>query len=431
MIKYNNYLALLFVGLIFWACGGGSNLPNQYKGYTALQKGIHYKYFVQNENGAKPTTGDLVTFHSVVLKDDYVVSSTYNNKKPEFRLIGTENKGTPIERVLPLLAEGDSISVVILVDSLAELPKGFVLGEWMELRVKMEKITNKTEREALAKNTLNGLEPHPNGNFNWKQHRSTNGRKAKRGDEIQFYMTLRKGDQINYQSRKGLPDMISIPKEDYNISPLHLVMQEMSAGDSATAAFEISKLSPDMQASMAQSQFFPGDMMIMDVGIISIKDEATKLRELKAAQAKVEKEQADAKQRGKQQDVKLPQLIKQFNAKKLKTQKTDSGIHYVIHQKGTGPAVQKGQTVSVHYTGFTTNTSKKFDSSLDKGLTLNFVAGEGNVIAGWEEAIALFPIGTKATIFIPYHLAYGEQGYKDIIPPYANLTFYIEILGVR
>lgn len=428
-MKKFNYLALLLVGLIFWACGGGE-LPSEYRGYKKLQTGIHYKYF-ENKDGEAPAEGDLVEFNSVILKNDYVMSSSYNQNQSEFRLMTGEKTGTPIERVLPLMSKGDSLSVVILVDSLEKLPKGFVPGEWMEIRVKCEDLISKKERTEIAKQSIANLDKHPNGLFYWKQYKNTGGQKAQQGDEVQFYMTLRRGDKVNYSTRKGLPDMISIPKDARNISPLHIVMQEMAAGDSVTAAFEISRLAPDMQLSMQQSQLYPGDFMVMDVGVISVKDEATKQKELAAAQAKVEKEKADAIRRGKQQDVKIPQLIKQYQAKKLKLEKTPAGVQYLIHEKGTGPVVKKGQTVSVHYTGFLTNSSKKFDSSLDKGLTLNFEAGQGKVIRGWDDVILKFPIGTKATIFIPYHLAYGEQGRGEVIPPYANLTFYIEVLGVR
>jgi hypothetical protein len=105
-MKKFNYLALLLVGLIFWACGGGE-LPSEYRGYKKLQNGIHYKYYV-NEDGDTPAEGDLVEFNSVILKNDYVMSSSYNQNQSEYRLITGENQGTPIERVLPLMSEGDS-----------------------------------------------------------------------------------------------------------------------------------------------------------------------------------------------------------------------------------------------------------------------------------------------------------------------------------
>ena len=56
-------------------------------------------------------------------------------------------------------------------------------------------------------------------------------------------------------------------------------------------------------------------------------------------------------------------------------------------------------------------------------------AGVNGTIPGFDEALLLFPQGTKATIIIPSKLAYGEQGYQ-MFPPYTPLVFDIEIVDV-
>ncbi|MBK9024915.1 MAG: FKBP-type peptidyl-prolyl cis-trans isomerase [Saprospiraceae bacterium] len=110
--------------------------------------------------------------------------------------------------------------------------------------------------------------------------------------------------------------------------------------------------------------------------------------------------------------------------KDLKT--TATGLKYVMHTEGSGPTTQKGETAKVYYYGATLADAKKFDASYAKGTAFSFPVGAGRVIQGWEEALLLMKKGDKATFFIPGNLAYGKQGIQDMIPPDAELAFYIE-----
>ena len=97
--------------------------------------------------------------------------------------------------------------------------------------------------------------------------------------------------------------------------------------------------------------------------------------------------------------------------------------------EGTGAAARKGETVTVHYTGWLTDGSK-FDSSVDRGDPFQFVLGAGQVIQGWDEGVATMKVGDKVKLTIPHHMAYGEQGYPGAIPPKATLVFDVELLEV-
>jgi len=105
----------------------------------------------------------------------------------------------------------------------------------------------------------------------------------------------------------------------------------------------------------------------------------------------------------------------------------DSGLEYIEIEAGTGPQPQPGDLVRVHYTG-TLEDGTEFDSSVDRE-PFSFTLGQGQVIAGWDEGIALMNEGGKALLIIPPELAYGEAG-RGPIPSNATLTFEVELVEV-
>ncbi|MEW6530492.1 MAG: FKBP-type peptidyl-prolyl cis-trans isomerase [Thermodesulfobacteriota bacterium] len=110
---------------------------------------------------------------------------------------------------------------------------------------------------------------------------------------------------------------------------------------------------------------------------------------------------------------------------------TPSGLKVEILQEGKGQLPQKGQTVTVHYTG-TLADGKKFDSSRDRGQPFSFTLGAGQVIRGWDEGLALMKVGTRARLVIPPQLGYGAQGAgRGLIPPNATLVFDVELLDAK
>ena len=109
--------------------------------------------------------------------------------------------------------------------------------------------------------------------------------------------------------------------------------------------------------------------------------------------------------------------------------KTDSGLQYWDIKVGTGDEAKSGDKVKVHYTGWFTS-GKKFDSSVDARQPYSFTLGQGNVIKGWDEGVAGMKVGGKRQLRIPPELAYGEQGYKNIVPPNSTLIFDVQLLAV-
>jgi len=113
---------------------------------------------------------------------------------------------------------------------------------------------------------------------------------------------------------------------------------------------------------------------------------------------------------------------------------TSSGLQIMDTKIGTGATCKPGQICVMHYTGWLYHNGvkgQKFDSSLDRGQPFEFPLGKHQVIAGWDEGIAMMKVGGKRTLIIPPELGYGARGAGGIIPPNATLIFDVELLGVK
>jgi len=118
-----------------------------------------------------------------------------------------------------------------------------------------------------------------------------------------------------------------------------------------------------------------------------------------------------------------------ITGKEAKT--TASGLkYYEIAKSDSTIKATAGTKVKVHYSGYLAS-GKMFDSSVERNEPFEFELGKGQVIAGWDEGIALMNVGDKLRLVIPYFLAYGEHGRPPMIPEKAELTFDVELIGVK
>jgi len=120
-----------------------------------------------------------------------------------------------------------------------------------------------------------------------------------------------------------------------------------------------------------------------------------------------------------------------INSKYPNAVQSPSGVKYIIQKRGTGNKPAPGKTVQVKYTG-SFLSGQVFDSSDTRGRPLEFQAGVGAVIKGWDEMIMDMQVGEKRIAIIPPELAYGERGAGNgVIPPNSFLVFEMELVGVK
>lgn len=105
---------------------------------------------------------------------------------------------------------------------------------------------------------------------------------------------------------------------------------------------------------------------------------------------------------------------------------TMSGLKYSDFFVSPLSIIGYGDTVLMNYRGFLPD-GQQFKSTYDDGSPIEFVVGDGKVIAAWDEGIVGMGVGGKRKLVVPPDLAYGATGNSELgIPPNTTLTYYIE-----
>ncbi len=225
-----------------------------------------------------------------------------------------------------------------------------------------------------------------------------------------------------------VPDLAQIPEDQKGVgkaNPVSDVLALMKVGDSVTVNVPIDSL-------MRQNPSLK-DAKKLTYAIV-LKEIKTKEQydQFLMEERKAKEEEASAyKLQETEVGTQLASLIKQYKAGELKgkIQSTASGLQYLTLVPGTGAQAAAGKSVDVMYYGMLTD-GKEFDNSFKRGQPFNFMLGQGQVIKGWDEGIALLKEGGKAVLFIPAELGYGAEG-NSAIPANSELVFHVELQKVK
>lgn len=117
---------------------------------------------------------------------------------------------------------------------------------------------------------------------------------------------------------------------------------------------------------------------------------------------------------------------------RLKVNRTESGVSYIVTKQGTGNVPKSGSKVMLHYNAKFLS-DRIFDETKDK-LPKTVTMGDEKGIAGLEEGLQFFNTGAEGYILIPSKLAYGatpfEEG-KVIVPSHSVLIYQVQIVEIK
>ncbi len=187
---------------------------------------------------------------------------------------------------------------------------------------------------------------------------------------------------------------------------------------------------------------------IKNISIVRVGREAKSFKASKvfANHFKDDEKEEERKQK-KITELKLSKL-KQHEKIKIDATQTDSGLKYFKTNNSIGEKVDPKRTIMAHYAVYF-NDGSLLDTSIfevaEEYDSVNVrrkqsggysplecrIGPEDPMIPGFKEGLSLLSIGDKATLFIPYYLAYGETGRGNAIPPKSDLIFEVEIVEMK
>ena len=105
--------------------------------------------------------------------------------------------------------------------------------------------------------------------------------------------------------------------------------------------------------------------------------------------------------------------------------KSNTGLYYVIDEKGDGKTPDINSIVTTKFKG-TLADGTIFNETDEFGIALDI----RTLILGIQEGIPYFNIGGKGILLIPSKLAYGIKGIDGVIPPGSIIIVEIELLDL-
>jgi FKBP-type peptidyl-prolyl cis-trans isomerase len=235
----------------------------------------------------------------------------------------------------------------------------------------------------------------------------------KEGDAVIMEVTMRAGDSVFFQNT--IPYLLNEEQSLFK-GDLYYAVKRMHLGDSISFLFHADSL----------LHYYFHDQLVFDVEMIQVD---IKLQEMYMTKEQMEEQEAMMKAEIENRRVQEAEELAAYIAEhKVKVEPTSSGIYFIETKKGTGKKAATGNQVTVHYKGTFVNGTV-FDTSIDRGEPLVFRLGIDSFIPGFAEGVSMMKEGGKATLLLPSHLAYGEQGNRGI-PPHTPLVFEVELISV-
>lgn len=408
----------------------------KFPGYKKTADGLYYKFYNQNLSASKPQLTDFLKVDMACYLNDSLYYDFQGKHKDVFTQLQNPIFPGDLQEAYAMMHLGDSASFYVKADSVAlryyeqdPTAVGLKSDDYFRYEVKIVELQTQDEfkaniqkmketmeaasRKALADYVADNnitVTPDPSGIYIIPIEKGK-GRCPVEGEqvEVDFASYLLDGQSVG--STLESPEKLKfVLGEGLTIQGWEEIVPKMHLGDRVKAIIPFDLAYGEHSVGSIPSY----SNLVYDIKLLKI----TTAEELKKQAEAADKAMQDESERA---------FIEYLKANNL-TDRTESGLFYSKSLVTDGAQPQVGQTARI-----------KFDASFLDGTPLgnsdqlggyyDVALGQGKVLRGLEEGIAMMHVGEKARFVLPYTLAYGGIAF-DNIPAYANLIFDVELLEI-
>ncbi len=265
------------------------------------------------------------------------------------------------------------------------------------------------------------IDQTPNG-FNYTYLKNEGGDSLKVGDVVFYNLTIKLDDSTLFEPQPDAePQQYKMDDAAKRLSFKNPVLDAFSVaskGDEIEVYYPTDSIPA---ANRAQMQLDGGKTILYRINILDVMTPEAYDKYMEEKQLEWSAKEAEI--------ASIVQTsLAEYKANTLKPLvDLGDGFKMHIYEEGDGALPTKGEMVNVDYYGVLMSDGSAFDNSFKSGRAFSFPLGAGQVIQGWDRGIAELKKGSKAALFIPYALAYGEAGRPPQIPAKSDLMFYVHL----
>ncbi len=423
-------MACLSSMMLFTAC------TQRFPGYKKTPSGLYYKFRSQNTSATMPQLTDFMKVDMACYLNDSVYYDWQGTQHDVYTQLQTPIFKGDLQEAYAMMHVGDSASFYVKADSVAAMyykqdpnAVGLKPDDYFRYEVKLVEVKSEEAfmaeiammKEVMKEASLKALEDYVAAN-NISVTPESSGvyiiplEKGKGRCPV-------KGEKVELDFSASLLDGQSVGSTFDNPEKFSFVL-----GDNSTIrGWE--EIVPKMHLGERVKAIIPFDLAYGEHAVGSIPAYANLVYDIKllkittVAELQAENEKAMQALRADSEKA----FFEYLKANDI-TEYTASGLFFNKSVTTEGAQPQEGQTARIKFAASYLDGTPLGDSE-QLGDYYDVVVGQGKVLKGLEEGVAMMRVGEKARFVLPYTLAYGTNAFGSI-PAYSNLVFDVELLDV-